>query len=207
MPGDGKVTDHPLVQKLAGFADSGSATGEQLGSLSSKLGKAAVKQMTSPSGDRDLGRALYQVKDGVDDLVDQGLSPEQSAIYSQARGQYRALMQLTSRAGNLNSTTGDVNGANMASYLQRADKSGYLFNQNQSPAYAATRFAQAFKPSVSNSGTATRQLGFGDLWQIPYGVPLNLASRLYYRGLLPNPTGAARSAIQAVPGIAEASQE
>ena len=184
LPHGTSITDHPLVKRLTTLAEEGNATGEQLGSLTSKLGKAASKEMTTPMGDRDLGQALFHVKDYVDDLVSKGLEPAEQASYDAARQQYRSLMQLTSRVGNLNPNTGNVNGVSLASYLQKADKRGFLYGGNDSDAYAATRFAQAFKPIVGNSGTATRSLSPGDLLTAPVGIAGNLASRAYYKGLL-----------------------
>lgn len=184
LPQGKSIVDHKLVQRLMEYAEQGTATGEQLGSLTSKLGKAASKEMTSPNGDRDLGQALYQVKNYVDDLVAQGLSPEESAVYAAARQQYRSLMQLTARVGNVNPNTGNVSGNSLASYLQKADKRGFLYGGNSSDAYAGTRFAQAFKPIVGNSGTATRTLGLGDIVAAPLGLVGNVASRAYYNNLL-----------------------
>lgn len=184
LPNGMQATDHPLVQRLVNLAESGSATGEQLGSITSKLSRVANKEMTSPTGDRDLGMALFRVKDYADDLVAQGLKPDELAEYNTARQQYRALMQLTARVPNLNTTTGNVSGANIASYLQKFDRRGYLFGENQSDAYNATRFAQAFKPIVGNSGTATRSMDLTDALKLPLGLPANLLSRAYYRGLL-----------------------
>ena len=184
LPGGG-IADHKLVQRLMSYAESGQATGEQLGGLTSKLGKAATREMSSPGGDREMGQALYQVKDYVDDLVSKGLSPEEASNYNTARQQYRSLMQLTSRVNNVNPSTGNVSGASMASFLQKSDKQGYLYGKNQSDPYAATRFAQAFKPIVGDSGTATRtSLNLANMAALPLSVPANLLSRAYYKGLL-----------------------
>lgn len=178
-------------------------TAKQLGQLSSKLGKAAYKQMVGPAGDRDLGKALYAVKDHVDDLLENGLSPEERAEYQAARQQYRNLMTLTSRGSIVNPNTGHVSGGALASKLQQADRPGFLFGKNQTPLYRAARFAQAFKPIVGDSGTATRLGGHGVLplaltaigahaAGIPFGGDLaaglalpfagNLASRFYLSG-------------------------
>jgi hypothetical protein len=94
----------------------------------------------------------------VDDLLGQSLSPSQAAEYAAARQQYRNLMLLTSRTNIVNPSTREVSGTALASKLQRADRSGFLFGKNQTPMYQAARFAQAFKPTVGNSGTATRSL-------------------------------------------------
>jgi hypothetical protein len=133
--------------------------------------------MMSPTGDRDWGQALYAVKNHVDDLLQSTLTGPESAEYAAARQQYRSLMQLTGRTGNLNSTTGDVSGTSIANYLQQSDKRGYLFGGNESDAYNATRFAQAFKPLVGNSGTATRSSP--KLTDLALGIPANLLSRAY----------------------------
>jgi len=177
----GSIRDNPLVSQLEDLTSSGSINGEQLGTLSSKLGKAAYKQVSSPNGDRDLAQALYSVKDHVDDLLQSSLSGEQAATYGAARQQYRALMQLTARASNVNPSTGVVSGPNMASYLQARDKAGFLFGGNQSPAYQATRFAQAFKPAIGDSGTATREMSLG---QLALALPGNVFSKAYLKGPL-----------------------
>lgn len=177
------VSEHPLVNKLIDLAGKGEASGKELGSMSSKLGRVAAKQMTSASGDRDLGMALYKVKDYVDDLVASGLSQEEQAAYEATRQQYRSLMQLTSRVGNVNSTTGNVSGSNMANYLQQTDKRGFLQGHNTSDAYKATRFAQAFKPIVGDSGTATR--GASGLVESVISVPARIGSKIYYSGKVP----------------------
>lgn len=121
-----------------------SATAEQLGSVSTKLGQKATSEMTSQTGDRDLGRALFAVKEHVDDLIENSI-PDASlqAAYATARSEYRTLSQVTSRPTILNSATGDVNMRNLGNYLQRNDKPGYLRGANQSDLYNAARFGQA----------------------------------------------------------------
>jgi len=175
----GSIRDNPLVKQLETVTSQGSINGEQLGSLSSKLGRAAYKQMTSPNGDRDMGQALYAVKDHVDDLVEQTLRPDELAQYSAARGQYRNLMTLTSRIGIVNPSTGNISGANLANKLQQSDRQGFLFGNNQSDAYNAARFSKAFQPVVGDSGTATRSWNLADL---PLGIPANIAARAYLTG-------------------------
>lgn len=179
LPGNGSIRDNKLVQNLETLAQKGGINGQQLGQLSSKLGKAAYKQMSGPNGDRDLGQGLYAVKDHVDDLIQSGLSGDEQTSYAAARQQYRSLMQLTSRVGITNPSTGNVSGVGLASKLQQSDRPGFLYGRNQSDLYNAARFAQAFKPVVGDSGTATRSLGLNDLMSAHYGIPLNVLSRLY----------------------------
>jgi hypothetical protein len=190
-----QVWKHPLVQRLVSFAENGAAKGKDLGSLTSKLGREASKQMTTQAGDRDLGRALYQVKDYVDDLVAQGLGADELAQYTAARTQYRNLMLLTQRVGVVNPSTGNVSALNLANVLQQKDKSGYLFGGNQSAAYNALRFAQAFKPIVGDSGTATRSMINSPL-DLLFNLPINLMTRAYTSSPAVNASVAAQSAAQ-----------
>lgn len=168
--------DNVLIKQALGLASNGQATGKQLQALNSKLGKAAYKQMSTPSGDRDMGHALYEVKDYIDDVLQSGMTASKQEAFKQARSQYRQLMLLTSRVGNVNPQTGNVSGRSMASTLQSKDKGGYLYGRNKSDAYDATRFAQAHQPIVGDSGTATRSQGLSD-WTL--GLPFNIAARLY----------------------------
>jgi hypothetical protein len=174
----GSVLDNPLVKRLYGFAERGNATGEQLQDIASKLGKAAHNQMSTASGDRQLGMALYQVKDQADDLLSQGLKGETKATFDAARSQYRNLMNLTQRTGVLNPSSGDVSGASLANLLQQKDKAGFLYGKNQTPMYEAARFAQAFKPIVGDSGTATRS-PLPSPTDFVLSLPFNLMTRAY----------------------------
>jgi len=193
----GGFAEHPLVEDLTRFAQNGEATGHQLKSLTSKLGKAAYKQMTSPSGDRDLGMGLYQVKDYVDDLLQQGMTAERAATFQAAREQYRNLMLLTSRVGVVNPSTGNVSGRSLANVLQQKDRLGYLRGRNQTPMYDAARFAQAFAPIVGDSGTATR-MPFQGVTDLLARVPLNLAARAYTSAPAINASVRAQAASQAM---------
>lgn len=170
--------DNPLIKRMFGYAESGKATGKQLQDLASRLGKAGADQMTSASGNRQLGMAMLQAKDIADDLLEQGLEGQTAKIFGDARNQYRNLMLLTSRQGVVNPASGNVSGNALASALQSKDKAGYLFNKNQGDLYNAARFAQAFKPIVGDSGTATRSMINNPLDFVSQ-VPINLATRAY----------------------------
>lgn len=178
---DGKAIsplDNPLIKRMFSYAESGKATGKQLQDLASRLGKAGADQMTTQSGNRQLGMAMFQAKDLADDLLEQGLTGQTAKMFSDARGQYRNLMLLTSRQGVVNPASGNVSGGALASALQGKDKAGYLFNKNQGDLYNAARFAQAFKPIVGDSGTATRSMINNPLDFVTQ-VPINLATRAY----------------------------
>jgi hypothetical protein len=172
------IVDNPLVKRLFNFANNGQATGEQLQNVASQLGRAAHKEMTTRNGDRELGLALFQVKDQVDDYLAKGLQGETLKAFQQARGQYRNLMLLTQRNGVLNPSSGDVSGNALAGLLQQKDRQGFLFGKNKSNLYEAARFAQAFRPIVGDSGTATRS-PLPSPTDFLLSLPFSLATRAY----------------------------
>lgn len=173
-----QLMNHPLVERLVRHAESGQASGKDLGNLTSKLTREINRQMTSAQGDRELGRALVGVKEYVDDLVAQGLSGDRLKAYEAARGQYRNLMLLTSRVGTINPSTGNVNAGALANLLQQKDRAGFLFGRNQTDMYNAARFGQAFKPIVGDSGTATR-MPLPSPTDFVLSLPFNIATRAY----------------------------
>lgn len=170
------IMDHPLASRLFSYAEKGEATGEQLQDLASKLGKAARSQM-SGNGDRQLGMALSEVKNLADDLLEQGLNGKTKDLFSAARGQYRNAMMIEGRVGVLGAD-GNVRGGALANVLQQQDKKGFLRGGNTSPMYDAARLAQAFKPLVGDSGTATRSVMPGAT-DFVLSLPFNLATKAY----------------------------
>lgn len=152
------LANHPLVKGLFDSVASGQPTGKQLRHYASQLGKASNQQMSSPTGNRELGIALTQVKDMADDMLEASLSGKTKALFADARSQYRNLMMLTDRStGIVNPSTGDVSGAALARRLQSKDKLGFTRGKNTSDMYTAARFYQAFKPVVDvGSDTATK---------------------------------------------------
>jgi len=177
------LTTQPLksnifVKQLQELAAKGEASGNQLQTLSSKIGKRAKNEMTTAMGDRELGSALFQMKEIIDDALAQGLSAEQQAAFQTARANYRNLMTIRSNPGVVNPSTGNVSGLNLASALTRKDPQGFVFGSNQTPMYEAARFAQAFKPIVGDSGTATRSMEISPL-SMMLAAPTNIAARAY----------------------------
>ena len=169
--------ENALVKNVLSLAEKGQASGKELQSLSSKLGKMAKKQMTTQAGDRDLGLALFNLKEVVDDQLMAGLNAADKAALSTARNQYRNLM--TIETGNVvNPSSGNVSGLNLANALQRRDKAGFTRGKTSSDLYDAARFAQAFKPIVGDSGTATRMMEITPLNML-LSMPTNLATSAY----------------------------
>lgn len=177
------LTTQPLksnifVKQLQDLAAKGEATGNQLSTLSSKIGKRAKNEMTTASGDRELGNALFQIKEIVDDMLAAGLSAEEQAAFQAARANYRNLMTLRSSPGVVNPSSGNVSGLNLASALTRKDPQGFVFGGNTTPMYEAARFAQAFRPIVGDSGTATRMMEYTPL-NVLLSLPTNIATSAY----------------------------
>jgi hypothetical protein len=130
------------VQDLLAYVQSGNANAQQLGKISSDLGRDAAAQMGSKTGDKALGRALYQVQDHVDALVGNSIqNPTLRQAYNAAVPQYRNYMTLTRRPTLLNSVTGDVNPPALGKYLQRYDDA-YRTGQGGNPLYSLARWGQ-----------------------------------------------------------------
>lgn len=177
------LTTQPLksnlfVKQLEEYATKGEATGNQLATLSSKMGKRAKNEMTTVNGDRELGQALFQIKEIIDDQLAAGLSSAEQAEFQAARANYRNLMTIRSNPGVVNPSSGNVSGLNLASALTRKDPQGFVFGSNTTPMYEAARFAQAFKPIVGDSGTATRTMEYTPL-NVLLSMPTNLAASAY----------------------------
>ena len=193
-----------FVQQVQNIAAKGEASGNELQALSSKIGKRAKNEMTTAMGDRELGSALFQLKEMVDDALAQGLSKEQQAAFQQARANYRNLMTIRSNQGVVNPSTGNVSGLNLASALTRKDPQGFVFGSNQTPMYEAARFAQAFRPIVGDSGTATRSMEVSPL-SMMLAAPTNIAARAYTAQ--PTANLASRMQTGVAPGTDLATQE
>jgi hypothetical protein len=177
------LTTQPLktnvfVKQLQELATKGEATGVQLQNLSSKIGKRAKNEMTTAMGDRELGSALFQLKEMVDDALSAGLSKAEQEAFATARNNYRNLMTIRTSSGVVNPSSGNVSGLNLASALTRKDPQGFVFGSNQTPMYEAARFAQAFRPIVGDTGTATRSMEYSPL-NVLLSMPTNLAARAY----------------------------
>jgi len=177
------LTTQPLksnifVKQLQEFAAKGEATSNQLATLSSKIGKRAKNERTTANGDRELGEALFQIKEIVDDQLAAGLSAADQAAFKTARSNYRNLMTVRTSSGVVNPSSGNVSGLNLASALNRKDPRGFMEGSNTTPMYEAARFAQAFRPIVGDSGTATRTMEYTPLNML-LSMPTNIAASAY----------------------------
>jgi hypothetical protein len=74
-----------------------------------------------------------------------------------------------------------------------------LFGGNTSDLYDAARYAQAFRPIVGDSGTATRMMPI-DALNLALTLPTNVATRAYTSGPVTAMAGGARQGL--LPNIA-----
>jgi len=204
------LTTQPLksnifVKQLQDLATKGEASGVQLQNLSSKIGKRAKNEMTTAMGDRELGNALFQLKEMVDDALQSGLSQAEQQAFAQARNNYRNLMTIRTSQGVVNPSSGNVSGLNLASALTRKDPQGFVFGGNETPMYEAARFAQAFKPIVGDSGTATRSMEYSPV-NVLLSMPTNLAARAYTSAPVTSAAARAASGVGMAPNALTSAQ-
>lgn len=168
------LLDNSLVRRYLTLASNGQPTGAQLNNLQSQIGKAA---QSLRANDPAQAQALREVQHLILDDIGSGLAPEAQAAFNQARQQYRTFSMLADKPQNLNPSTGNVSGPNLANSLQRTDRAGYALGRNESELYDAVRFSKAFPAVVGNSGTATR-MPLNALEAV-LSVPMNVATRAY----------------------------
>lgn len=194
---DKALMDNPLIKRYFNIAAKGEATGRELRTLSSQLGRAAKANIKN---DTEFGMALFKVKDSVDEIISRNLDEATREQFNAARVQYRNLVTILGRQNVVNPSSGNVSGPNLASALMSRDKAGYTLGKNNTPMYDAARFAQAFKPIVGDSGTATRSMQIGPtdfLLSLPTNIlasaytsaPVTAAAGAAGRGVAPNRAG------------------
>jgi hypothetical protein len=150
IPGEAKQKfwGNPQINDLMTHLQSGDATAQELGTISSRLNTASSGELSSRNGNRELGLALKDVQEHVDDLVGNSITdPVLKAAYDTARPEYRMFMTMIKRPTILNSSTGDVNLRNLGNYLQRYDSGGFMgvgrnASLNTSDLYNAARSGQ-----------------------------------------------------------------
>lgn len=193
--GNASLADNALIKRLDEFVFQGGATREQLRTLSSKLGTVATNNMKTPTGDRELGRAMFAAQELVEDAIEGTLTGAQKSAYALARNQYRNLMNLTTKTNVVNPSNGQVSGRSLATTLMQKDRGGFTMGRNDSDMYNAARFVQAFPDIVGNSGTATRSMGSADYLA---SLPGNMLAKLY----LSRPVTAAAGGAAGAAGMA-----
>lgn len=134
---------NPNVSDLLGhITGRGEASAEQLGNISTGLRQDAYGAINSEGGNRELGRALYALRDQVESRIRSTISdPELAAQYAAAPRQYGLLQDVSTNPTLLNPTTGRAKMLNIANYLNR-NFTDYSDASNKSPLYLAAKLAQ-----------------------------------------------------------------
>jgi hypothetical protein len=144
----------PIFNRLLDDLSDDVISGPQFQKYSHDLGKKAHVQLTSSAGDRELGLALYQVKESLDDALECSMGVATRKRYQEARHKWRILKALDAR-GALHER-GDVSASTLAGYFGRTDKAGYKRGGNVENMYESLRAARRFSDMVGSSGTAER---------------------------------------------------
>lgn len=158
-----------VVDKAA--TGNGKFDGAQYQAMRESLGRLSGN---SSSG---IGHWARQIRNSLDDALERSAGDGAGKALREARSQYRILATAMGRVGAIN-PSGNVQPGLMANALSNSDKRGYLLGKNQSDLYNALRFAQAFKPLVGDSGTATRSPVQG-ITELALRIPYNVAARAY----------------------------
>lgn len=151
--------------------DNGAISGRAYQNIRTSLNRIA-------QGNRpNLAYYAGQLRNTLDDALQNSVSGSEAAALREARRQWRFLSIGTERQGAINIGTGRVSPGAMTSAVQSADEAGFLFGGRQSRFYDALEFSKAFQPLVGDSGTATRMpLSISEM---ALGVPMRIATGAY----------------------------
>lgn len=130
--------------------------------LQTMLREEAQTAISGRKADSALGRAIFEVKDALDDAALASIPAERMSMFRDAQAKWKAYRSL---GAALNTDTGNVSGKVLANTLRRGDETGYRLGRNASDLYDAARFSKAFSSQIGDSGTATRMA----LWNVLSG--------------------------------------
>jgi len=156
------AADFRLPNRFSELINNQGATREELGALSTQLRQKAETMISSPQGDRNMARALFEVRELVEDQIQKSLSPKEARLYKQARGQYRNLMTGLA-SGAINESSGNVSAAQLGRALTRKSKSDFVFGNADTDLTRVAHAARAVKPLDGGSDTATKMSAMGYL--------------------------------------------
>jgi len=136
-----EFANNTAVQDLLTHLRNGTATAQQLGQISSDLSDQAHSIFTTKGADKMVGRALSNVRDEVENLIQGSIAdPATAAAYQDARSIYPT-WKMMDRSTLFNAAAGNANPRNIGSYLQKqAGKARFL--ENDSPLYQMARWGQ-----------------------------------------------------------------
>lgn len=170
---DRELIENPLVRQFVGFMGQGGATREQLGTLSSNLGARARQELTGATGDRNLGHALLELKDHVENRIARTLQPDARAAYDTTRHQYRNLINL--ETSNVIDGQGDVSAAQLGRILRPRDRTGYRMGRTDSNLHRIAHAGEAFGEQLRRPAPIPRT-GFSRFFLPLSGPSLGVAT-------------------------------
>lgn len=143
-----------IVDKTLDRVSDGSITPKEYQLLVSEIGQN-LRSAYRGDADPNLGQALGSLKNAFDDLAFRAVGEEKRPILSQARKEYRNLINLLKRPTNV-THEGNISHKGLANTLKAHDKRGYRRGKDKSDYYDTLRSATRFGQVVGDSGTATR---------------------------------------------------
>lgn len=156
------IMNEPALEKdvnlvLKSVTEGDTIPGDAYQNLVSKLRRKAEGQMSSGQGDREYGLALFELKESLDNAASRGMDGEQLANFQEARKQWKNLMLLVGGGQKVVDPAGEVSPLALANVLRRKDRTGYVFNKNETDLYRLARVSEQIKDLVPTSGTPERQ--------------------------------------------------
>ena len=152
----------------------GSANGNLLGHISTGLRQDAYTALNSEGGNRELGLALQQVRNHVEDLIESNIAdPALQSAYRAARPQYGLLQDVRYNPSVLNASTGRANMEALGKYLQRNNPAYTAPGAGENDLFNAAMWGQA-----GGGAKGVPSFSLGTPWKLPlYALTHNPLSR------------------------------
>jgi hypothetical protein len=147
------VTLSRLREKIA----SGEIDAADLMAQQSRLGKQGRAALRGENSNPELGHGLLDIQENLLDLARRNMQPEEGATLDALRRRYRILSTIES-GQNWDPVTGQLYPGRLASHLQRRDRYGFSYGNDDSPFYQGVRFLGRQQKQLQSSGTAERQM-------------------------------------------------
>lgn len=162
-----------LINEAVDLIDSGRMDGRFFQETRSALGKLAKNIANDPN--RQYKGELLDTIDNftglIDDYAGQSMQAGDREAWNQARLQWRNLKTIEKA---VDTTSGNVSPAKLATATKKANQSGYMYGRGESDLDALGRVGSAFiKDQIADSGTAGRQMA-ERVMTLGGGVPLGI---------------------------------
>lgn len=162
-----------LINEAVDLIDSGRMDGRFFQETRSALGKLAKNIANDPN--RQYKGELLDTIDNftslIDDYAGQSMQAGDREAWRQARLQWRNLKTIEKA---VDTTSGNVSPAKLATATKKANQSGYMYGRGESDLDALGRIGSAFiKDQIPDSGTAGRQMA-ERVMTLGGGVPLGI---------------------------------